>query len=160
MFLVVLEEAGGDGDGFLLGFDAAKDVALADGDAAGTADEDVPFASFVGDNADVFGGGFGAVAGAAGDGHFDFGGGFDALEFLFDGDAEGGGIVGSKAAPIGTDAGFAGAEGLGVGVAGSHGEVLPDGGEVFFFDAQEVDALAAGEFDGGDVVFFGDDCRF
>jgi hypothetical protein len=37
-------------------------------------------------------------------------------------------------------------------VATGHADVLPHGHQVFFFDPQQVDALAAGDLDGGNFV--------
>ena len=74
-------------------------------------------------------------------------------------DAEPGRILRAEAAPFGADAGLHRAQRLAVGVAGDEPggvEVGPDRRQVLLLDAEQVDALAAGDLDGRDVEFLGD----
>ena len=57
------------------------------------------------------------------------------------------------------DAGLHRAQALGVGVAGHHAglvQVGPDRGQILLLDAEQVDALAAGDLDGRDLELVGD----
>src|SRR6185312_3990252 len=118
------------------------------------------------DHADVLAGGLGAVARAAGDGQLDLGRGPRAPHELLQPHAQASGDLGAEAAPLRADAGLHGAQALGVGVAGDHAggvEVGPHLGQVVLADAEQVDALAAGDLDGGDVELLhhvGDGAQF
>ena len=63
-----------------------------------------------------------------------------------------GAVLRAHAAPFAADTGLHGAQRLGIGVAAGHADVFPDVDQVFFLHAQQVDALAAGDLDGGDLV--------
>src|SRR5207244_1592421 len=80
----------------------------------------------------------------------------DPLKASLDRDPQAGRIVGAKAAPFTSDASLHGAESLGIGIAAGHAEIFPDQRQVFLGDAQQIDALAAGDLDHGDVIFFRD----
>src|SRR5439155_6052600 len=152
---VELDEAGHVGEDLLVGIDHAEDVALADARAGGAAEVDLPLAALDRDRAEVLGGGLGAVAGAAGGGQLHLVRGLDALEAALDLDAEADAVAEPVAAELGADAGLAGAEGFGVGVAGGHTELLPDGGQLLAGNAQEIDALTAGDLDHAHAVALG-----
>src|SRR3546814_18995619 len=71
-------------------------------------------------------------------------------------DAESGGILGPETAPFAADAGFHRPERLAIGMARDHAgrvKIGPDAGQVFLLHAEQIDALAAGHLDGGDIVF-------
>src|SRR3990167_77533 len=107
------------------------------------------------DHAHVLDACLGAVARAAGDGELDLvrcvHAPHRALQVL----AHLGAVLRAHAAPFAAHAGLHRAQGLGVGVAGGHADVFPDADQVFFLHAQQVDALAAGDLDGGDLVLVG-----
>src|SRR6185312_13514464 len=62
-------------------------------------------------------------------------------------------VLRAEAAPFRADAGLDRAQRLGVGMARGHADVLPDVLQVFLLHAQQVDALAARDLDGRDLVF-------
>ena len=64
-----------------------------------------------------------------------------------------GAVLCAHAAPLAAHAGFDRAQRLGVGVAAGHADVAPHGLQVFLLHAQQVDALAARDLDGGNFVF-------
>ena len=160
MLLIVLHKPGGDAQCLFLRLYTAEHIAFSHRDAARAADVNLPFAALGRDDSDILGRRLGTVSRAAGDGHFHLGGRLDPLEFFLDGDAQRGGIISAKTAPLRADAGFARAKRLGIGVARDHGEIFPDGGQVFFFDAEQVDALAAGEVLRWGHGIFWRQCRF
>ena len=121
-------------------------------DAAIAGDVNFP-ATVHADDAHVFDAGFGAIARAATDGQFDFVRGIHAPQGAFQVLAHLGAVLGAKAAPLGAHTGFDRAQGFGIGMATGHADVFPDIDQVFFFHAQQVDALATGDFDRGDLVF-------
>src|SRR5206468_2411917 len=62
------------------------------------------------------------------------------------------GVLRAEAAPLRAHAGLHRAQRLGIGMARGHADVLPDVDQVFLLHAQQVDALAAGDLDGRDLV--------
>src|SRR5882724_8340475 len=104
------------------------------------------------DDADVLDAGLGAVARAAADRELDLVRRIHAPHRALQVLAHLRAVLRAEAAPFAADAGLHGAQGLGVRVAAGHADVLPDIDQVFLLDAQQVDALAAGDLDGGDVV--------
>ena len=95
------------------------------------------------------------LPGAARHRQFHLVGRFDALEPFFDLYAQRGAVTQTEAAEIGAHAGFAGAEGLGVGVARRHANLAPNVGQILLGNAQQVYALPAGNLDHLGLVFFG-----
>ncbi len=122
----------------------------------GAADVDLPSPVADRDHAEVLAQGLGTVARAPGDRQFEFRGGLEALEPLFDGDAQRGGVAEPEAAEVAADTGFHGPHALAVGVPGWHVQVAPHLGQVFLPDTEQVDALSAGHFHQGDAVLVGD----
>ncbi len=59
----------------------------------------------------------------------------------------------AHAAPFRANASFEGAQCFGVSEAGRHADVLPDRLQIFLFDTQQVNALAACDLDPWNVVF-------
>ena len=85
------------------------------------------------------------------------------LESAFDFLRQRDGIANAVAAEIRADAALACAERFRVRVAAGHVEVFPDIGQVFLLDAQQIDALAAGELDHRHLILhrdFGDAHQF
>ena len=64
-------------------------------------------------------------------------------------------VLRAEAAPLAADAGLHRAQRLAVGKARGHADDAPDVLQVFLLHAQQVDALAAGDLDGGDLVLVG-----
>src|SRR5262249_36983810 len=62
------------------------------------------------------------------------------------------GVLRAEAAPFASDAGLHRAQRLRIGMAAGHADVAPDVDQVFLLHAEQVDALAAGDLDGGDAV--------
>jgi len=75
-----------------------------------------------------------------------------ALKF----DAGFGGILHTEAAELRSDASLHHTDAFSVGLARGHSEVRPNFRQVGFFDAEEIDTLAACDFDHRHVVFFRD----
>src|SRR5690606_20034246 len=65
------------------------------------------------------------------------------------------GILSAEAAEFLTYASLDRTQTLAVSMARRHVQFFPDGGQVFFFYAQQIYALAAGDFDHGDLVLVG-----
>ncbi len=121
-------------------------------DAAVAGDVDLP-ARIDADHAHVLDAGLGAIARAARHGELHLVRRVHAPQRTFEVLAHLRGVLRAEAAPLGPHAGLHGAQGLGVGVAGRHADVFPDIDQVFLLHAQQVDALAAGDLDGRDLVF-------
>src|SRR5690606_9928389 len=100
------------------------------------------------DHADVLDPALRAVARAAGDGELHLVRCVHLPERALQRLAQRGRVLRAEAAPLRTDAGLHGAQGLGVGMPARHVEVLPDVGKVFPAHAEQVDALAARDLDG------------
>ena len=132
--------------------DGAEQVAFAHAAAGGAADVDLPLAAFDRHRAEVLHVGLGAIARTAGRGELHLVRRLDALEAALDFLRQRDRIADAVAAEVGADAALAGAEGLRVGVAARHAEVFPHARQVFLLDAEQVDALAAGELDHRHVV--------
>jgi hypothetical protein len=79
----------------------------------------------------------------------------DPLEAPLDCDAEARAVPDSVAAELGPHARLAGAERLRISVARRHAEVLPDLRELLLCDAEQVDALAAGDLHHRHLVLVG-----
>ena len=129
---------------------------MAGSHAAVAADVEVP-ADFGGDHAYVLALRLGAFAGAAGNRQLQFVRRAQALVAVLDGDGHANAVENAVAAPGGAHAGFHGAYGLAVGVAGLEAGVdqfAPDEGQFVHLCAEQVDALAAGDL-GVEVVFLG-----
>src|SRR5262249_28880378 len=129
------------------------------------ADDDV-VAGLDTNDADILDRRLGAIARAAGDRELDLVRGPRAPAHLLDLDAEPGRILRAKAAPFAADAGLYRAQPLGIGVAGHQPgpvQIAPDARQLLLFDAEQVDALAAGDLDRRDRIFFcgvGDRAQF
>ena len=104
------------------------------------------------DDAHVLDAGLGAVARAAADGKLHLVRRVHAPHRALQVLAHLRAVLGAEAAPFAADAGLHRAQRLGIGVAAGHADVLPHGGQVFLLHAQQVDALAAGDLDRGDLV--------
>ena len=153
---VILDEAAHIGQNLLMAFDRTQQVALADRPAGGPADIDFPLAVPNGHRAQVLDVGLGAVARTAGGGQLHLVGGFHALVAAFDLLGQGNRVAQTIAAEVGAHAAFTGPKGFGIGMAAGNAERLPHLGQVFFGDAQQVDALTARDFDHAGVVLFRD----
>ena len=136
--------------------DRAQYVALADMGARGTADIDLPFTVADGDGTHVLDHRLGAVARAARRGQLELAGAVEATEAPFDLGRQLHAVAEPEPAEVGADAALAGPVALAPGVAGRHVEVFPDRGQLVLRDADEVDALTAGELDQRDGVLLGD----
>ncbi len=115
-------------------------------DAAVAADVQLP-AGVHTDDADVLDAGFGAVARAAGNGQLDLVWRPHVEKGVFQIDAHLRRVLRAETAEFAADTGLHGTDGFAVGVAGRHIQVFPDTRQVFLPDAQQVDALAAGDLD-------------
>ncbi len=152
-FLAVeLDEGAGVLQHFLLRLELDEKLRDFGLDAAVAADIHLP-AGIDADDAHVLDAAFGAVARAAAHGELHLvrrvhapGGALQPL-------AQRRAVLRAEAAPFAADAGLHRAQRLGVGMAAGHADVGPHGLQVFLFHAQQVDALAAGHFHHGDVVF-------
>ena len=135
--------------------DGAEQIALAHAAAGGAADVDLPLPAFDGHRAQVLHVGLGAVARTSRRGQLHLVRRLHALEAALDFLRERDRIADAVAAEVGAHAALAGAERLRVGVPARHAEVLPDARQVVLLDAQQIDALAAGELHHRHVVFDG-----
>ena len=82
-----------------------------------------------------------------------------AAQIALELDAEAGRILRAEPAPLAADAGLHRAQALGVGLAGDQArgvELRPHRRQVFLPDAEQVDALAAGDLDGRNLELVGD----
>ena len=133
---------------FFLGIDLGQQVGDPDLDA--TVTTDVQFVTGIDTHhAKVFNGRLGAVARAAGDGQFVLVRHPGTPGEFFKLDAEAGRVLGAEAAPGLAGTGLDGTHGLAIGMAGDKtgiGEVFPQRWQVFFFDAEQINALPAGHF--------------
>ena len=165
-FLAVeLDEGGAIIHRLLLGRDLAQQVGGPDMDAAIAAD--MQFVATVdADHAEILDRRLRAVAGAARRRDLELVGHPRAPGHMLDLDAKAGGILGAETAPFGPHAGLHRAQRLAIGMARHHAgriEIGPDGGQVFFPDAEDIQALAAGHLDHRGVIFFdhvGDRAQF
>ncbi len=123
--------------------------------AGGAADHHLP-ASFLADQADILDRRLGAVARAADDAHLELVRREQILQTPFQFDAGAGGILHAEAAELGAHAGLHHAHALGVGLAGRHAEIRPDLRQIGLLDAEQIDALAAGDLHHRHVVLVRD----
>ena len=138
--------------------DYAEHVPLAHPRARRPSDVDLPLAALDGHRAQVLGGGLRAVARASGGGELHLVWRLDALEAFLDGDAERGRVPHAVAAEVGADARLAGAEGFRVRVPRGDPQVAPHFGQFLLGDAEQVDALAAGDLHHRHLVALGHLC--
>ena len=136
--------------------DDAEQVALADVRAGGAADVDLPLAAVDRDGADVLDQRLGAVARAARGRELELAGAVEAAEAPLDLERERHAVAEPEAAVVDADAALAGAVALAPGVARRHAEVAPDARQIVLRDADQIDALAAGQLDQRHVVLVGD----
>src|SRR5690606_3108336 len=105
LLTVELNQSRDDLERLVLGIGMAQFFGALDVETGGATKDDVE-AAIDADHPDILAGGFRAIAGAAGHGHFDLGRGPTAPHEFFDANAEPGGILGAEAAPVRADAGF------------------------------------------------------
>src|SRR5256885_1372352 len=152
---VVLEKERCSLKSFFGGFDSDKQVCFANFLSCCAANDHLPCA-FLPNQADVFHGGFSAIARTADGAHFYFGRSEKVFEAAFEFDAGLRGILHTEATEICADARFHHAHAFCVGLAARHAEVSPDFWQIRFFHAEEIDALAACDFHHRYFVFVGD----
>src|SRR5262249_8119137 len=99
---------------------------------------------------------FGAIARAAYRAHLYFVGSVQILEPPLKLNSRTDGILNAEPAELRAHAGLHHAHALGVRLTRGHAQLFPDLRQVFFFDSQQIDALASGDFHHRDLVFFGD----
>ena len=120
-------------------------------DAAVAGDVDLP-ARVDADDAHVLDAALGAVARAAAHRQLDLVRRVHAPQRALQVAPQAAAVLRAEAAPFAAHAGLHGAQALAVGMTAGHADVVPHGLQVFLLHAQEVDALAARDLDGGDLV--------
>src|SRR5262249_10124680 len=116
---------------------------------------DLPLAALNRDCSDIFRRCFSAVARTSGGRHLQLMRKLDALKTPLDLNAECSAVANAESAKFRTYAGLACSEGFRVGVSRGHFQIPPYAREVFLFDAEQINALTAGDLDHWHVVFVG-----